>query len=513
MSVSSAMFPRLERLGDRFNPIVVKEVRQALKSRQFAVTFLLLLLAAWAGSIFGVSFLGESIDYGSSAVTFYAGFLFALCVATLVIVPFSTFRSIIEERTETTLELLQITALSPAQIVRGKTLSAMVQVLVYYCAIAPFIAFTALLPGFDIVHVTFSLAMLLITALCFSLIALAIGTQARNTTFQSLSSLFVIAIAFGGMMTFFGFMTAAGNRIQFDESDTWWVLTLVVFLGLSTGYICEQAAIAQLTFDSDNRSTGIRLATGAQWLFCWIGLLTFLIVRQPPPMHSDGLTAILTVTAMQITAAGLLFVGAPDSLSRRVSRGLPRSGALRVLWAPFLPGAARGLLYAIMSLVLLAFIVAVLFPQFTTSSILNDRQATQYAIALAAYSLIYLGAGTLFGRWLRRVSQRILSYQVLAILALVNLLLIVAAEVIHFLSRVNTPQLFDVVNPVLTLRTIADAGQGSVDAVSCIVVAAVVAIAANMSALWRGVLDIVKDPVRDQIESQSHPAGIVDRWA
>ena len=59
MSVSSAMVTRLERLGDRFNPIVVKEVRQALKSRQFVVTFLLLLLAAWAGSIFGVSVSGR----------------------------------------------------------------------------------------------------------------------------------------------------------------------------------------------------------------------------------------------------------------------------------------------------------------------------------------------------------------------------------------------------------------------------------------------------------------------
>ena len=48
MSVSLAMVNRLERLGDRFNPIVVKEVRQALKSRQFVLTFLLLLLAAWA---------------------------------------------------------------------------------------------------------------------------------------------------------------------------------------------------------------------------------------------------------------------------------------------------------------------------------------------------------------------------------------------------------------------------------------------------------------------------------
>jgi hypothetical protein len=509
MSVSLAMVNGLERLGDRFNPIVVKEVRQALKSRQFVLTFLLLLLAAWAGSIFGVSYLGESIDYGSSALMFYAGFLFALCAATLVIVPFSTFRSIVEERTETTLELLQITGLSPVQIVRGKTMSAMVQVLVYYCAIAPFIAFTALLPGFDVVQVTFSLVMLFITALCFSLVALAIGSQARNTTFQSLSALFVIAMAFGGMMTFFSFMTTAGNVIRFDEPDTWWALALVVFLGLSTGYVCEQGAVAQLTFDSDNRSTGIRLAVGAQWLFCWIGLLTFLIVRQRP-RNPDALTPILTLTATYITVAGLLFVSAPDSLSRRVSRGLPRSRALRVLSAPFLPGGARGLLYAIMSLLLLAFFVTVLLPELTMTSILNDRQATQFAIALAAYSLIYLGAGALFARMLRRAVQRIHSYQVVAILVLVNLLLLVAAEVIHFLSRVNTPQLFDVVNPVLTLRMVADADRGSVDAVSCLVVAAVVAMAANVSALWCGVRDIVNDPVRAQIESQPHPAGIVD---
>ena len=144
------------------------------------------------------------------------------------------------------------------------------------------------------------------------------------------------------MITFFSFMTAAAQRIRFDETDTWWVLALVVYLGLSTAYVCEQGAVAQLTFDSDNRSTGIRLAAGAQWLFCWIGLLAFLIVRQPPRMSSDALAAILTVTAIYITAVGLLLVSAPDSLSRRVSRGLPRSRVLRVLWAPFLPGARAG---------------------------------------------------------------------------------------------------------------------------------------------------------------------------
>ncbi len=118
------------------------------------------------------------------------------------------------------------------------------------------------------------------------------------------------------------------------------VLALIVFIGLSTGYVCEQAAVAQLTFESDNRSTGIRLAVGAQWLFSWIGLLTFLIVRQRP-QNFAALTPVLTLTATYITVAGLLFASVPDSLSRRVSRGLPRSRVLRVLCAPFLPGGAR----------------------------------------------------------------------------------------------------------------------------------------------------------------------------
>ena len=68
MSVSLAMVTRLERLGDRFNPIVVKEVRQALKSRQFVVTFLLLLLAPAAGpapEALNVKIPGAAVAQGS----------------------------------------------------------------------------------------------------------------------------------------------------------------------------------------------------------------------------------------------------------------------------------------------------------------------------------------------------------------------------------------------------------------------------------------------------------------
>ena len=45
--VWTAIETRLAALAERANPILVKETRQALKSRQFVVTFLIVLVACW----------------------------------------------------------------------------------------------------------------------------------------------------------------------------------------------------------------------------------------------------------------------------------------------------------------------------------------------------------------------------------------------------------------------------------------------------------------------------------
>ncbi|MGE3778068.1 MAG: hypothetical protein AB7F89_12845, partial [Pirellulaceae bacterium] len=45
----------LERASEWLNPILVKEARQALKSRQFVVTFSLLLICGWGWSLLGVA--------------------------------------------------------------------------------------------------------------------------------------------------------------------------------------------------------------------------------------------------------------------------------------------------------------------------------------------------------------------------------------------------------------------------------------------------------------------------
>ena len=65
----SAFWERLDSwsawAGDYLNPILVKETRQALKSRQFVITFGLLLVCGWLWSMMVLSW-GPSIYYGAS---------------------------------------------------------------------------------------------------------------------------------------------------------------------------------------------------------------------------------------------------------------------------------------------------------------------------------------------------------------------------------------------------------------------------------------------------------------
>src|SRR6266478_3511722 len=53
----------LERAGEWLNPLLVKEVRQALKSRQFSLTFTLVLALGWVWSIVGITRLGPDVQY------------------------------------------------------------------------------------------------------------------------------------------------------------------------------------------------------------------------------------------------------------------------------------------------------------------------------------------------------------------------------------------------------------------------------------------------------------------
>ena len=136
--------------SERLNPILVKETRQSTKSAMFSTIFLLFVAISWIVIVMGTLIMGSTLETEPSAEIFFAWNYGLLSFAIFVVVPFGAYRSLLAERELHTLDLLTITTLSPRQIVFGKLGSALVQVAVYYSAIAPFIAFLSFLQGFDI---------------------------------------------------------------------------------------------------------------------------------------------------------------------------------------------------------------------------------------------------------------------------------------------------------------------------------------------------------------------------
>ena len=131
---------RIEALGELLNPILVKECRQALKSRQFLITFSLVLLCGWLWSIIGLALLGPGVSYSFDGPEMFYAYYIILAFPLMIIVPYGAFRSLAGEREDRTYELLSITTLKPRQIISGKLASAVVQMLVYYSAISPCLA-------------------------------------------------------------------------------------------------------------------------------------------------------------------------------------------------------------------------------------------------------------------------------------------------------------------------------------------------------------------------------------
>ena len=168
-------------MGERLNPILVKEARQAMKSRHFSITFTLLLVCGWGWSLIGVACSMPAIYYAPTGIFMLVGYYCILAVPMLLVVPFSAYRSLAAEREDGTYELLSISTLSARQIVTGKLGSAILQMLVYYSALAPCIAFTYLLRGVDIL----SILLLLFYTFCISVILSARRTRLRRSGAKS----------------------------------------------------------------------------------------------------------------------------------------------------------------------------------------------------------------------------------------------------------------------------------------------------------------------------------------
>lgn len=497
-------------LGDRLNPILVKETRQALKSRQFIVTFTLVLALAWIWSIFGVAMIGPSIYFAARGLDMFLGYYSILAVPLLVVVPFGAFRSLASEREDGTYELLSITTLKPRQIVSGKLGSAVLQMLVYLSAVAPCLAFTYMLRGIDAPTILYVICCFFLASLGASVIGLLVATLTHEKHWQIvLSVLFLFALAMllwlGLMM---GFAVLAQSTPPFQER-TFWVVNAILFTAYTTYFaLCFCAASAQLTFVSDNRSTTLRLVMLVQQALCigWFGW--GLLEEDPVP---EAMLFYFVLTAIHWSVMGIFINTESGDLSLRVKRQLPQSLLGRVFLTWFNPGPATGYMFVVAN-VLAALLVGgglLFYSAASSTATMRMSHSLIFAFGVLAFSyvILFLGLGRMLLALLRRVTQVALVAAVL-----LQVILVLAASGIPLSIHLMTPDirndysLIEISNPIYSLVEVVDANHFSFEVVTLLTViplAAGVIFLANLPAIVLAVNQVrIAKPLRVSEEDE-----------
>ena len=333
----------LERGGDLLNPILIKEVRQSFKSKQFLGSFWALLGICWLIGTCGLLFAGNAVEFGAVGGAFFTLFYSVLAFAVLLLVPYGAYRSVLNERLENTWEVLSITALSPRQIVLGKIACAAMQTLVFFSAVAPFVAFCSLLQGFDPRTAAFFLIATAWGGIVASSFAVMLAAVVRQKVWQGLLAGALGSALFGGVWVYVGsaFSGALVQPLPFGEPAFWWTLAAAAAASGSYVALFVNAAAAGLTFEADNRSTAVRVTVTAQfWLL--IAGVAGLYAARPDLLSAPVLSAIAAFSLGHWLFWSLVFTAERDELSRRVRRGVPAWRLPRALAAPWLPGGSRG---------------------------------------------------------------------------------------------------------------------------------------------------------------------------
>jgi len=490
----------IERGSDWLNPILVKETRQSLKSRQFVATFLLMLVASWLISVFGIVLAGAGAEYRTLGGAFFFAYYVVLAVAVFVIVPFGAFRSLLSERDQHTWEVLSITTLKPRQIVWGKLLSSMVQIFIYYSAITPFMAFAVLLKGVDVPSIAVTLVVSLLWSLALSMVSLTISTFGSHRSWQVFLTL---AILGGLLVGLFVALSMAGWMMQsfeIDSAEYWWGTAIVATLLGAYCVMFLQVAIGQLTFDADNRTTSVRLAAaGVFWLaLFWMFAGTSLSAVWGLPTIgssdiSDFVRVMAVLAALHWLVVGLFTVTESDVLSRRVRRNLAWFGPFRIFLAPLVPGGSRGFIFVALHLgVLLAFAHFLLFLHAA-----YNQETIYFVSALCAYLFIYLGLGSAIGRLARYVSGDFRPAHARVTTVLMIALGSILPQPLHLFEHFNlqqSPQLW-ITDPFTTLMCLATRNDFSHVIMLILAMGVVLVLLINLRAMLTGVLDVARRPV------------------
>jgi hypothetical protein len=412
----------LEDKSDWLSPIVVKEVRQVVRGREFNYSFGASLVAGLAVAFFGAA--DALTRTGTSGQWTFVALMACLAVLGLAVVPLSAFSALRNERIDQTLELITLTALSPRRVVIGKLLSHAVKLATLFAAIAPFIAMSFLLGGIDFVTIAISLVALFMwsvwaCALCLFLSTLFKSRAMSGLVFGGVGFALFIVFVLGRTLFFVArFGTGFSGSLSVSSgSDAWWVLAMMASFCLASMVNLVLLAENRLTLATENRVTTLRIGFLVQFLLIVGWALSFI---NDPGIRGGHVDALGVFGGMHLALVAMFTVTEDLSAPRRdlVRRRFRK--AWRWLLPILLPGGGPGA----------AYILAQMIVMLAGAWILGATAAqVRWLLAICGYICFFTGVPAFAIRFLRERTKTLH----LRVIVLVTLpLAMILPDLIHY---------------------------------------------------------------------------------
>ena len=335
------LLTRLDDWSDRLSPMVVKEIRQMVRGREFNYSFGISLLAGLAVAFFGLA--DALTSAGTSGASVFSALILCLALLGLIVVPLGGFSALRTERTDQTLDLITQTALTSRRIVIGKLMTQGVKLIVLFAGLSPFIAMSFLLGGVDLLTILLSLIMLFMWSLwvCAACLFMSCASPSRA----------VSGLVFAGMVAvFIWILTSLAPLIlpllgmpgmpSPGLSSMWWVLassTAVCFVSMTNLVLLAENRIS---LQIEDRSTALRVGFFVQFMLILVSIVGPVAGAVGYPVVS-AIWALGTYGGIQLAVTAIFTTTEDLALSRRVSQKI--QGSLKWPWfAIFRPGGGRG---------------------------------------------------------------------------------------------------------------------------------------------------------------------------
>ena len=325
---------------DRLSPMLVKELRQGMRTNLFTAAFILLQVFMVLSLMIGAAFSGGGEDTSG-------GFFWMFITITLLgVMPIRGFSALHKENQINTMDLIQLTRLSAWRITWGKWLALASQTMLLVTAVLPYIVLRYYLGGINFVAELFALLMITLTSMVLT--AVTVGFSAfPSVLLRGAVAAGLLFVLFGVGVNGFVFSAMGGGSSIFDDifssstgAEFWWGLFATL---VTMAYICYfflDLGASRIAPESANHATRKRLI-GFGYVLLALGLP--LVIQNLP---SEGL---IILAVMVLLAVWIDAITEKAALVPSIFRPFRRKSLYRI-WVSFLtPGWHTGVRFMVLT--------------------------------------------------------------------------------------------------------------------------------------------------------------------